>query len=226
MKGFRKLLRGMLQNCVTILTLFFIMAMVMAMCWLIDDNNEVILFVGILSFVIFAVLVFLSMTIYIVAELYLYDRARKRLRAIPYFSEERFAREIKRAPKIKNILLCSDAVCYYEGFGLSLVKVIPIAEIVWAYQGEQRLCMITKDREKHEIVILTRMKNKDAAARYILRLIARKNKGALIGYDRTYEEWYQKDFPRLQAMAQGEIVNSGWLEQEYIQNNYYERDYQ
>lgn len=226
MKGFGKLLRGMLHNCLTILMLFLIMITVMAMLLFLDDNNEAILFVGILSFVIFAVLVLLSMTIYIVAELYLYNRAEKRLQAIPYFSKERFAREIKRAPKIKNILLCSDAVCYYEGFGLSLVKVIPIAEIVWAYQGEQRLCVITGDREKHEMVILTRMKNRDAAARYILRLIARKNKGALIGYDRTYEEWYQKDFPRLRAMAQGEIVNSGWLEQEYIQNNYYEQDYQ
>ncbi len=87
----------------------------------------------------------------------------------------------------------------------------------------------TKDREKHTIPVTIRKKfgTPDAACRYILRLIARKNKGALIGYEESYEAMCKNAFNQLLMRAQqGEIVDSRLLEQEYIQNDYYIRDLQ
>lgn len=127
------------------------------------------------------------------------------------------------------MLLCSDAVCYY-GSG-KLVKVIPIKDIVWVYQEEGngaasgvKIC--TREGERFTVPVMTKGKQAAPASRYLLRLIARKNKGALIGYKQEYEDMFDKDLPRLlMRVSEGEIVDSRLLEQEYVQNNYDERDF-
>lgn len=81
------------------------------------------------------------------------------------------------------------------------MKVIPIKDIVWVYQEEGngaasgvKIC--TVEGERFTVPVMTKGKQTAPASRYLLRLIARKNKGVFIGY-----------------------------KQEYVQNNYYEKDF-
>ena len=86
----------------------------------------------------------------------------------------------------------------------------------------------TKDKREYyvEIVIKKKFGARDAACRYLMRLIARKNKGTLIGYEEEYDQMVKNNFEQILARTQGkEIVSSAALEQEYIQNNYYTKDF-
>lgn len=171
-----------------------------------------------------------ALVIYFIMALASYTKARSRLLAVPGFSEARFQRETERAPRTKNLLLCCDAICYYNGHA---VKTIPIREIVWAYQEQDQngacLKIYTEDGTDYQVQPRPCRKSGTAEAlcRYILRLIARKNKGALIGYEESYDELRKRDFKSLVMRTRGrEPVDSGLLEQEYIQNNYYAQDLQ
>lgn len=227
MNNFRRLLRGFRGLIVEALVIFAVLFAVVALCTLRGD--WIYQFSTILFFLLFSGLAFLTLLIYGIVLYCAYDRAKAKLQAIPGFSEERFERETDRAPKIKNMLLCSDAVCYY-GSG-KLVKVIPIKDIVWVYQEEGngavsgvKIC--TGEGERFTVPVMTKGKQTAPASRYLLRLIARKNKGVLIGYKQEYEDMFEKDMPRLlMRVSEGEIVDSGLLEQEYVQNNYYEKDF-
>ncbi len=185
----------------------------------------------IICFLLFAALGLVAILIYVGVVLVGYYKAKEQLRSIPGFSEERFARETQKMPRIGNLVLCSDAICY-TGRG-SGAQVIPIADIVWAYQETVQnilyLQIHTKDRTKHTLQIIMKKKygNRDMACRFLLRLIARKNKGAIIGYKDSYDAMYQNEFRQLLELTYGkEIVDSRLLEQEYIENDYYTRDLQ
>lgn len=229
MKGYGRLLKGFVWGIVSmvILALFFLLLFIInglfqspsSMLWVIS-MYLFFLAAALLVFVVYAVIVWAA-----------YRKEKEKLYGIPGFSEERFLREIDRAPQIKNVLLCSDAVCFVAaGY---FVRTIPIREIVWVYQEPVQAVMYlqiyTRDRERYSVPVQVKKKvgTADMACRYIMRLIARKNKGALIGYQENYEAMLKNDFRSLLMMAQaGEIADSGLLEQEYIQNDYYVRDLQ
>ena len=188
------------------------------------------LLLALLIYVLLALLATIGLVTYIVVLLNVYRKSKKELQAITGFSWERLEREADRMPPIKDVLLCSDAICFSGGY--SMIKSIPIKEIVWVHQEQQQtniyLQIYTVKREHFTIPILIKRKfgTKDAAGRFVMRLIARKNKGALIGYQKEYEDYFEKDFSRLLALTQGkEIVDSGLLEQDYIQNDYYTADF-
>ncbi len=226
MKSFRKLLKGFIVSLIGILAAALLFFGLMVICMFAVSAEY--LLQTILFFLLFTVLGFIALLVYGIVVVCLYDKAKEKLRSIPGFSEERFEREVARGPKIKNMLLCSDAICYYGGSGV--FRTIPIRDIVWVYQDQIKYVMnihiVTRDKEESIMAVAAKGKSVDAACRYILRLIARKNKGALIGYEESYQTLFKNDFPRLVMRAQGEIVDSRLLEQEYIQNNYYEKDFQ
>lgn len=229
MHSFKKLLKGINGYIITIfvlaLVLFFL---VLAGGIRTSFDNLIGMLVFYVLFMAFACVV---MLIYGILLYCTYDREKDRLMAIPGFSAERFERETAKSPQISDILLCSDAICYRNGG--YFVKTIPIKDIVWAYQEERQGSLImniyTRDKSRFSFPVTIKKKygTRDMACRYILRLIARKNKGALIGYDSSYEAMYKNNFDQLLMKTYGgEIADSRLLEQEYIQNNYYEKDLQ
>lgn len=189
------------------------------------------LFYMLFCYIVFSGLCLIAVLIYDVIVITRYINARNQLKSIQGFSAERFDRETVKMPRIDGVVLCSDAICYTGAHGL--VKVIPLQDIVWAYQEPVQNTLFmqihTKDRDKHSLPITIKKKygRRDCAARFMLRLIARKNKGAIIGYKEEYDKFFENDFRQLLALASGkEIVNSALLEQEYIQNDYYTKDLQ
>lgn len=181
-------------------------------------------------YVCFAAIAWVLIIVYGIVIFSSYKKAKERLRSIPGFQEERFEREVERAPKIQNIVICSDALCFRGAGGT--IKVVPIQDIVWAYENargkREALHIWTKEKKFYGIDISIKKKfgSREAGCRYLLRLIARKNKGTIIGYDQEYEQMIKRDFNRMLAKIQGkEIIGSAVLEQEYIENNYYMKDF-
>jgi len=224
MKNLRRLFRGFLGLVGSICILGLVMLILTFACGG-DYLFEVLLFYFLIAF-----LVFMGILIFGIVVLSQYEKAKQKLYAIPGFSEERFARETSRAPKIKNMVLCSDAICYYGN--TYLPKTIAIQEIVWAYQGtnpreEFGLVLCLWDGEKVSVPVKAKLKQREAALRYVLRLIARKNKGVLLGYREEYENLFCRNRSELLAMVQeGGLTDSNALEQEYVQNDYYKKDFQ
>ncbi len=233
MKCFRKLLKGLAGNAAFIAVLL-LLALGLG-CYLAADSMERLI-VTTLLYMVFLVMILLGVGVYAFVVATAYERAQRKLRSIPGFSQERFERETARSPQIRRVLLSSDAICYADGG--YLVKVIPLTDILWVYQEEGQgrandLRIFTRDRQKHHISIVAEGKGKERAARsepalrYVLRLIARKNPNAIIGYSAETEKLYRKDFARLLAGAGGkEIPDSAQLEEEYLQNDYYRQDFQ
>lgn len=230
MKGFGRVLKDFWNLQLSLLVLgAFVLIIVVLGCSTMNSVDD--LLVLLVCFVIFAGLALLAVFIYDLVIILIYFSARKQIKAIPGFSAERFEREVARMPRIGNLVLCSDAICYSGT--CNQAKVIPIHNVLWAYQEQVQnvlfLQIYTKDREKHSLQIVMKKKygNRDMAVRFLLRLIARKNKGAIIGYKEDYETMFEKNFHQLLEMTRGkEIVDSRLLEQEYVQNNYYVRDLQ
>lgn len=230
MKKFRKLTNGFVRFAVTILGLnLFFIGMVAVASGLMLSTEEFVwnLFV----YLLFSAVIWFAMFIFGIVVFVSYKKAKDVLLEIPGFSEERFEREVEKAPKIKNVLACSDAICFQGVCGT--VTVVPIQNIVWAYEDNYRngefLHIWTKDKQDFNIQISMKKKfgNREAACRYLLRLIARKNKGTLIGYEEEYQKMVKQNFGQMLARVQGsEIISSAALEQEYIANNYYAKDFQ
>lgn len=181
-------------------------------------------------YVCFAAVAWVLIIVYGIVIFSSYKKAKEKLRSIPEFQEERFEREVERAPKIRNIVISSDALCFRGAGGT--IKVVPIQDIVWAYENTQgkreSLHIWTKEKKFYGVDISIKKKfgTREAGSRYLLRLIARKNKGTIIGYDQEYDQMVKQDFNRMVAKTQGkEIVSSAALEREYIENNYYMRDF-
>ncbi len=226
MKCFRKLLKG-LRGDIIMLSVIVIFFLVFSW-WLAGD----LFLLRVVLEGILLVMLLVGGVIYFVVVSGAYRNAQAKLRAIPGFSEARFERETAKGPQVRRMLFGSDAICY-TGSGY-VVRTIPLAEVIWCYQEENsRVQIYTRDRQKHTLNLYAegkmkeRVQKSEQAARYLLRLIARKNKNAIIGYDKTLEKLYRKDFPQLLQRASGrEIVDSAELETEYIQNDYYHRDLQ
>ncbi len=181
-------------------------------------------------FLLLVFLVFVGLVVFGIVVLSQYEKVKQELWKIPYFSEERMEREAARAPRIQNMVLCSDAICYYGT--VYLPQMIPLQNIVWAYQGQNPkegfgLVICTRDGEKTFVPLIAKSKQREPALRYVLRLIARKNKGALIGYRQEYEHMFYSDFKGLLFRVQeGGVADSLLLEQEYLENDYYTKDFQ
>lgn len=229
MHSFRKLLKGITSGIITVFVLSIILLFIALFCG-VRTSFEYLVGV-ILFYLLIMALACVVLLIYGLIVFCTYKREQNRLMSIPGFSAERFERETARAPQISNVLLCSDAICYTTG-GF-MIRTIPIRDIVWAFQEEQQnslsITVYTVEKERFSIPITIKKKygTRDMASRYILRLIARKNKGALIGYNDSYEAMCKNNFDRLLMNTRGrEIIDSRILEQEYIQNNYYEKDLQ
>lgn len=229
MRAFAKLRKGVVGGIVGWVAMFVFVALIMFFA-LYDYGGSYESFLMTLVLGGFLLLVAsIALVTYIVIVIIGYGRAKDKLAAIPGFSEERFAREVERCPQLRDTLVCSDAICYQMD---CITHVIPIREIVWVYQEERgrygtALTIYILDGKQYQVPIrpCKGAPSGDAAIRYIMRLIARKNKGALIGYKEEYEQLRMQDFGRLVMQTQGhEIVDSALLEQEYIQNDYYMKD--
>lgn len=227
MKCLRKLFRGFwgLAAQVGILGAVLLAMVLLALFTNGDYILEILLFFLLLIF-----LALVGLVIFGIVVLSQYEKVKQELWKIPGFSPERLEREAPRAPKIKNMVICSDAICYYGN--TFLPKVLPLRDVVWAYQsqepGEGRGVMIcTQDGEKALVPVMIKHKQSDAAMRYVLRLIARKNKNALIGYGQEYEYMFRQDLGGLRLrVQQGGSEDSALLEQEYLQMDYYTKDFQ
>lgn len=227
MRCLRKLFRGFWKLVANIVILgVVLLGMVILTLFAKGDYIlEILLFFLLLIF-----MVFVGLTIFGIVVLSQYEKVKQELWKIPGFSPERLEREASRTPKIKNMVLCSDAICYYGN--TFLPKMFPLRDVVWAYEsqepGEGRGIMIcTGDGEKTLVPIMIKKKQTDAAARYVLRLIARKNKNALIGYGQEYENMFRQDLGGLLfRVRQGGSADSAMLEQEYLQQDYYTKDFQ
>lgn len=229
MNSFRTLLKGQAGGIISVAVFAFIFLLLVVGVG--TSNSPEYLLVLLLIYIFFIVLALVTFLIYAIIEYNTYKKAKEKLKAIPGFLESRFERETEKAPKIKRVLLSSDAICF-TGSGY-MVRTIPIGDIVWAYQEQQQGSMFvqiyTRDKERYQVPVIIKKKfgTGDMACRYILRLIARKNKGALIGYEEEYEKMYKNNFSELLMKTRGgEVVDSALLEQEYVQNNYYVKDFQ
>lgn len=229
MKNFRRLLSELWSFLGTMVFLggLILAAVIFGLCNQSFDDAIVL----VICYLFFSVVANIAILIYVVFMLVNYYKAKRRLQEIPGFDAERFDRETARIPRMGNIVLCSDAICF-NGKNCK-IHVIPIKNIVWLYpekvQAATFLQIYTNDAENYALNVVMKKKygNVDMASRFIMRLIARKNKGALIGYKQEYEEMYQNNFRELLTLTQGkEIVDSRWLEREYIQNDYYTKDLQ
>ena len=230
MPSLRKLSFRFLKTIVGIFLLLLLLLFLVVMSGLHGKDIETFLATFII-FIIFIGIAFLVLVVYLIVGLSFAARAKDQLKNIRCFDEDRFEREVKRAPKMKNLLLCSDAICFC-GNG-NIVRVIPIEDIVWVYQAEDQngayLKIYLRDKTEFKVPVIIKKKigTRDMACRYILRLIARKSSGVLIGYEEEYETIAKRDFNQLLLRMQAkEIVDSRVLEQEYIANNYYVRDFQ
>lgn len=230
MPSLRKISFGFVKTIVGNFLLLLLLLVLIVLSGL--HGNDIETFLGtFIIFIIFIGIVFLVLVVYLIVGLSFAAKAKDQLRNIRNFDEDRFEREVKRAPKMKNLLVCSDAICFF-GNG-NIVRVIPIEDIVWAYQAEEQngahLKIYLRDKTEFKVPVIIKKKigTRDMACRYILRLIARKSPGVLIGYEEEYETMAKRDFNQLLLRIQGkEIVDSRVLEQEYIANNYYVRDFQ
>jgi len=230
MKSFRRLLKGFWSTQIGLFFLgLFVFVVVLYVCTTMKSAENLLNLL--FWYIIFMGLGLLAVFIYDIVVITTYFNARNRLKGIPGFSSERFDRETPKMPQIKNMVLCSDAICYIGAH--EMPKVIPIRDIVWVYQERVQnvllLHIYTRDRDKHSISVMVKKKHGKSicAARFILRLIARKNKGAIIGYQEAYVKMYENNFRQLLEMTYGkEIIDSNMLEQEYIQNDYYTKDLQ
>jgi len=229
MQSFKKLLKGITGGIITIFVLAIILLVLVIICGV---RTSFAYLVGMfLFYLIIMAFACTALIIYGVIVFSTYKRERNKLMSVPGFSPERFERETARFPQISDVLLCSDAICYSTG-GF-MVKTIPIKDIVWAFQEEKQgtmsITIYTVDKERFSVPVFIKKKygTRDMASRCILRLIARKNKGALIGYNDSFEAMCKNSFDQLLMQTRGgEIIDSGMLEQEYIKNNYYEKDFQ
>ncbi len=229
MRNFRKLLKDFWSGLLGLLFMGLFLAA--AVFFGVMKNTLEGAIVILLCYVFFSTLILIAVIIYSIVIFVSYSNAKLKLQAIPGFSAERFGRETDRMPKIGNLVLCSDAICFAGRY--SQVSVIPIKDIVWVYQEQVQnvlfLQIHTNAREKYSLQMIMRKKygNREMACRFLLRLIARKNKGAIIGYKESYDQMYQNHFEQMLEMTKGkEVVDSRLLEQEYIQNDYYTRDLQ
>lgn len=229
MKSLRKLLKGIVGDSVTAVVIMIILLLLLIFGGKRSTMEDFVL--QIFAYVIFAGAALIAGGVYLIVVFYRYGQAQASLTAIPGFSVERFAREAERSPQFTRLIAVSDAVCYAGSDHMACV--IPMTDIIWVYQPDAAnvLWIYTKDRDIHKINVHFKgraaAKNIQKGIRYLMRLIARKNKNVLIGYNASYEELYRHDFARLLGMARGrEIVDSGWLEREYIENDYYHKDFQ
>lgn len=229
MKSLRKLLKGIVGDGVAIAIIMVIFLLVVIFSGDSSDTEEFILRLFGCAIIVAAFVT--AVGIYLAVVGYRYGQAKEALCAIPGFSEARFEREALRSPQYVRLIAVSDAICYAGAD--RMVCVIPMADIIWVYQpdGTTVLNIYTRAREIHKVNVYIKGKgaseNTKKGMRYLMRLIARKNKNVLIGYNPSYEELYKHDFRKLVGMASGrEIIDSGWLEQEYIENDYYHRDFQ
>lgn len=229
MSAFTKLRKGVVGGIVGWVAMFVFVALIMFFM-LFDyggSYGELLMALVLGGFLVLVALI--ALVTYIIIAITGYGKAKGKLASIPGFSEERFAREVERCPQLRDTLICSDAICYQMD---CITYVIPIREIVWVYQEERgrygtAFTIYTLDGKRYQVPIrpCKGAPNADAAIRYLMRLIARKNKGALIGYKEEYEKLRLQGFGRLVMQTQGhEIVDSALLEQEYIQNDYYMKD--
>lgn len=229
MKSLRKLLKGIVGDGVTVVVIMVILLLLLLFGGKRSTMEDFVL--QMFVYVIFAGAFLIAGGIYLIVIFYRYGQAKESLLAIPGFSEARFEREAGRSPQFTRLIAISDAVCYAGADHIACV--IPVSDIIWVYQPDSAnvLWIYTKDRDIHKINVHVKGKaasgNSQKGLRYLMRLIARKNKNVLIGYNASYEDMYRKDFARLLSMAQGrEIIDSGWLEREYIENDYYHKDFQ
>lgn len=229
MKKLKKLTNGFVQFAIGILGFNLIFIGLLIVIGIHQQIEEVIW--NLFIYLLFSAVIWLAMFIFGIVVFVSYQKSKDTLLEISGFSEDRFEREVEKAPKIKNVLVCSDAICFRGVCGT--VRVVPIQNIVWAYEDNYRngeyLHIWTKDKQDFNIQILIKKKfgNREAACRYLLRLIARKNKGTLIGYEEEYQQMMKQNFEQVLVRVQGsEIVSSAALEQEYMANNYYVRDFQ
>lgn len=161
-----------------------------------------------------------------------YSNAKRVLTNISGFDEERFEREIEKAPKMKNVLLSSDAICFVTD--ASFVDVIPLVDVIWAFAGTNNAIYVyTKEKQMYTVRPVIKVKKKERKnvnfeqyVKYILRLIARKQKYVRIGYDINIEESFKKDFASFLKIGQNiETIDSVSLEQLYIEQDYYTKDF-
>ena len=228
MKKFRKLIVKPIWSLVGTITFIFALFVLIFFCVKYDSIDHL---VGtLIIFLLFWGLFFLVFFIYGIIVWLSYLKAKDVLKSIPGFSSQRFEREVTRSPELKNMLICSDALCFYNSF--YMIRTIPLNEVVWAYPEQSQnlvgLKLCTRDGESYSVPVMIKRKKgtKDMAERYILRLLARKNKGIMIGYSEIQEKMFQKNLSQfLQELPQMEVVDSVTLEQDYIQNNYYIQDF-
>jgi len=228
MKNFRRLISKSIWSLIGVVTFIFALLVLVFFCVKYDSVEHL---VGtLILFLIFWGLFLLVFLIYGIIIWLSYLKAKDNMKNIPGFSIDRFEREVTRSPKLKNMLICSDAICFYNSF--YMVRTIPLKDIVWAYQEQSQnlvgLKICTRDGECYSVPVMIKRKvgKKDMAERYLLRLIARKNKGVMIGYSEIQEKMFQNALSQfLQEMPQIEVVDSALLEQEYIQNDYYIKDF-
>lgn len=228
MRKLRKLTNGYVYFAIEM----FILGVLLLLCAIYVGVKQSFdyLFGILFLYICFIVVAWVLILIYGIVVFSTYKKAKDKLYNISGFQEERFEREVVKAPKIKNVVISSDAIIYTGQ--TRTIKLIPIEDIVWGYEYAQgrRESLHIWTREKRffciDISIKKKFGSREAAGRYLLRLIARKNKGAIIGYDQQYDEMVKKNFNEMLMRTQGqEIISSAALEREYIQNNYYSRDF-
>ncbi|MCM1089360.1 MAG: hypothetical protein NC092_05945 [Butyrivibrio sp.] len=228
MRAFDRLRKGVVGGIVSWVASFLFFSLLMGVLFLDYDGDFGTFFMALLLGGFLAAVAIIALVTYSVIAFDRYGKAKDKLEAIPGSSEERFAREVERCPQLKNTLISSDAICYSME---SIVHIIPIREIVWIYQEKGRygmgLTMYTADGRRHQVPVRPRKGAPDAEAsmRFIMRLTARKNRGAFIGYKEEYERLRVQNFGGLVAhMREQGFADSALLEQEYIQNDYYTKD--
>lgn len=230
MPNLRKFQKEFIKSSISIflgILLFILLLLFLFIVGGVDDY--VIFFIMAILFLIACSVTVIAVLIMVVILLFAFREGREELTKITGFDVHRFNREIERAPKMQKLLISSDAICYFSGLQM---KIVPVGEIVWAYVeqkgGSVFVTVYTCQKEKYSIPIFIKKKygTAEKASGYLLRLIARKRPSAVIGFEESYQQAVNNDFRQLIAKAEEKgTVDSAILEQEYIGNNYYEKDF-
>lgn len=222
----RSLKQLVTTSYMVLLYFFLIIDLVTIAALVLNDNKTLGELKGICYFLI--VLSTFTIIFCVIRLVITYNKAKTILQNISGFDKLRFEREIKAAPQIKNILLSSDAICFFTQY----FQIVPINRIVWAYpqvNGKNHFLTIYLDditRFDIPITVDKKIGSPDMAVNYILRLIVRKSPAVFIGYEEKYQTLFRIDFQEMTTTVKATpLVDSNTLELEYRTNNYYVKDF-
>lgn len=120
-------------------------------------------------------------------------------------AQERFARELEIAPRLRGGIICRECVVLQNGMRLDLV---PYERLVWAYKNRQsvyfytmhQLIMVTDDKKLH-VLNLNRKLFHSRETEDFLRFLLAKQPQLILGFDDDKARMFRTNFEGMKHLA-------------------------